>query len=104
MTGVYGDSPRATGDVTAKITVDASFDVQIDDLGKTLCGLLGDDDGLAGVYEDDCLNIRACADGTPPPDATWECGVDGHPPDTDVAGAPAWAVAATYEANPANIQ
>jgi len=107
LTGAWGASrPRATGAITAKITLADAVDIPIEDLQETLCGLLGDDGGEAGNLDDDCLNLLACDAGETPPDPDWVCDDPkdgGNPPDSDVDGEPAWIVGGEYEANFVNL-
>jgi hypothetical protein len=97
--GAYGSGPDATGTINSKITLADAVAVEIEDLGMTLCGLLGGDNGDLGNFDDDCLNILACDAGKTPPEATWNCDSSGNPPDTDVDGEPAWALTGDYEAD-----
>ncbi len=102
LSGAYGSSPDATGQIDAKITLEAAVGVEVEDMGQTLCALLSGDNGAPVDYKDDCLNILACDAGKTPPDDTWTCG-DGNPPDTDVGGEPAWSLTGQYEADWADL-
>jgi len=95
--GTYG--AWVTGTISAKIPMSEARDVDVVDLGMTLCGLLAADNGDFGDLEDDCRNVEACLD-EPPPDAAWDCAADGNLPDTATDCGPAWTLLACFEARP----
>jgi hypothetical protein len=103
MDGVLGVLPAVTGTTAGKITAIDADTIPLGDLGATLCGLLADDVGALDDYDDDCDNLFACLAGDPPPDAAWDCDADGTPPDSDVAGEPAWTLEADFRANEAEL-
>ncbi len=103
MVGTFGVLPAVTGTSAGKITAVDADTIPLGDLGATLCGLLADDVGALDDYDDDCDNLFACLAGDPPPDAAWDCDVDGTPPDSDVLGEPAWTLEADFRANDATL-
>lgn len=101
--GLQGGFPE--GDIAATITLEDAILTEIPTpLNETLCALISGDVGEQGFFDDDCMNLLACLDGSPPPDPDWECGIDDSPPDTDVGGAPAWLFSAHVEVVPATIE